>query len=51
MEGHFNTPEQLGLELFDYVHCYNNLRMHGTLGCVSPVSYRNTPLKNCLIYC
>ncbi len=43
---HFNTLEQLNLELFDYVHWYNNIRIHGTLGYVSPVSYRNTALKN-----
>ena len=42
---HFNTLEQLDLELFDYVHWYNNLRMHGTLGYLSPVSYRNKALK------
>ncbi|WP_422385915.1 IS3 family transposase [Paraliobacillus zengyii] len=42
---HFNTLEQLKLELFDYVHWYNNIRMHGTLGYVSPVFYRNSALK------
>lgn len=42
---HFNNLEQLEFEHFDYVHWYNNIRMHGTLGYVSPVSYRNSALK------
>ena len=42
---HYNTLEQLDLELFDYVHGYNYIRKHGTLGYLSPVSYRNAALK------
>lgn len=42
---HFNTLEHLSLELFDYVNWYNNIRTHSTLGYLSPVTYRNTALK------
>ncbi len=37
----FETLEQLNLELFDYVNWYNNIRIHGSLGYLSPVEYRN----------
>lgn len=36
----FETLEQLELELADYVHWFNNIRLHGTLGYMSPVEYR-----------
>ncbi len=36
----FETLEQLQLELADYVHWFNNIRLHGTLGYMSPVEYR-----------
>jgi len=42
---HFNTLEELSLELFDYVNWYNNIRTHSTLGYLSPVTYRNEALK------
>ena len=42
---HFETLEQLSLELFDYVNWYNNIRTHSTLGYLSPVTYRNLALK------
>lgn len=42
---HFDTLEQLSLELFDYVNWYNNIRTHSTLGYLSPVTYRNLALK------
>lgn len=42
---HFETLEQLSLELFDYVNWYNNIRTHSTLGYLSPVTYRNLSLK------
>ncbi|MDU4248544.1 MAG: IS3 family transposase, partial [Thomasclavelia ramosa] len=36
--------EELELELFDYVNWYNNIRIHGSLGYVSPVEYRMNSL-------
>ena len=38
----FETQEQLELELMDYVHWFNNIRLHGSLGYVSPVEYRKS---------
>ncbi|MCZ2260929.1 IS3 family transposase, partial [Sporosarcina sp. G11-34] len=32
--------DQLELELNDYVNWFNNIRIHGTLGYISPVEYR-----------
>ncbi|WP_141705939.1 IS3 family transposase, partial [Planococcus maritimus] len=32
-------------ELFDYINWYNNLRIHGSLGYLSPVAYRLSSLK------
>ena len=36
----FESLGQLELELFDYVNWYNNIRIHGSLGYESPVTYR-----------
>jgi putative transposase len=36
----FETLEQLKVELADYVHWFNNIRIHGSLGYVTPVEYR-----------
>lgn len=36
----FQTLEQLQAELFDYVNWWNHIRLHGTLGYQSPVSFR-----------
>ena len=33
------------MELFDYVNWYNNIRLHSSLGYVSPVAYKNSNLK------
>lgn len=42
---HFRSLDHLNLELSDYVNWYNNHRIHGTLGYVSPVYYRRLALK------
>ncbi|MCM3390740.1 IS3 family transposase (plasmid) [Ureibacillus chungkukjangi] len=41
---HFASLEQLALELNDYVHWFNNIRIHGTLGYLSPVEFKNRSL-------
>ncbi len=33
------------LELYDYVNWFNNHRIHGTLGYLTPVQFRNQALK------
>ncbi|KAA0966252.1 IS3 family transposase [Sporosarcina sp. ANT_H38] len=43
---HYQTLEQLSLELFDYVNWYNNIRSHSTLGYLSPVAYKKLALNN-----
>ncbi|WP_242227583.1 IS3 family transposase, partial [Bacillus cereus group sp. BfR-BA-01315] len=42
---HFTSLEELILELNDYVNWFNNVRIHGTLGYLSPVQYRQEHLK------
>ena len=37
----FDSIEQLRLELADYVHWFNNIRLHSTLGYRTPVEFRN----------
>lgn len=41
----FDSLEYLTLEFSDYVNWYNKLRIHGTLGYVSPLTTNNRPLK------
>jgi len=41
---HFSTLEQLALELDDYVHWFNNIRIHGTLGYLTPVEFKQQSL-------
>jgi transposase InsO family protein len=38
----FETLEQLQLELSDYVHWFNNIRLHGTLGYLSPEEFKRS---------
>lgn len=40
----FETLAQLRLELFDYVHWWNYLRLHGTLGYETPIRFRQQRL-------
>ncbi len=42
---HFQSLEQLSLELSDYVHWFNHHRIHGTLGYRTPVEARSLPSK------
>ncbi|WP_438357559.1 IS3 family transposase [Bacillus pseudomycoides] len=41
---HFASLEELILELNDYVNWFNNVRIQGTLGYLSPVQYRQEHL-------
>jgi len=41
----FNSLEDLELKLFEYVNWYNNKRLHGSLGYLSPIEYKETKLK------
>ncbi len=41
----FASLEELTREFQDYVHWFNNIRIHGTLGYVSPVTYKLEHLK------
>lgn len=36
----FSSLEELELELFDYVNWYNNIRIHGSLGYLTPTQYK-----------
>ena len=38
----FDSLNQLQLELADYVHWFNNIRLHGTLGYLSPEEFKKT---------
>lgn len=38
----FTSIEQLKLELADYVHWFNSIRLHGTLGYLSPDEFQRT---------
>ena len=38
----FETLEQLQAELADYVHWFNNFRIHGTLGYLTPAEFKQT---------
>ena len=42
---HFNSLEELTRELHDYVHWFNHIRIHGTLGYLSPIEYKLEHLK------
>ena len=37
---HFSSLEQLALKLDDYVHWFNNIRIHGTLGYLTQVEFK-----------
>ena len=41
----FTTSEQLALELADYVHWFNNIRLHGSLDYLSPAQFKKNSLS------
>ena len=41
---HFDSLETLERELHDYVHWFNHIRIHGTLGYISPIEYKQLRL-------
>ena len=41
----FGTARELRAKLSDYVHWYNNFRIHSTLGYMSPVEFRKAGLS------
>lgn len=41
---HFSSLEQLALELDDYVHWFNHIRIHGTLDYLTPVEFKQQTL-------
>ena len=45
----FPSQQALDLELFDYVHWFNHIRIHGS----TPTEYKlmNLPLKFCSVQC
>lgn len=42
---HFDSLEDLTRELHDYVHWFNHIRIHGTLGYLSPIEFKLEHLK------
>ena len=36
----FKTLEELQLKLAEYIYWYNNIRIHGSLGYLTPMEYR-----------
>ncbi len=36
----FKTLEELELQLAEYIYWYNHIRIHSSLGYISPVEYR-----------
>jgi transposase InsO family protein len=42
----FHSLQHLELELYDYVNWFNKHRIHGTLGYLTPVQFRQKALKN-----
>jgi transposase InsO family protein len=44
----FDSLEHLTIESRDYVNWFNKVRIHGTLGYVSPVEYKLSHLKKAI---
>lgn len=43
-QANFSTVDQLEIELNDYVHWFNNIRIHGTLGYLTPTEFKLQPI-------
>jgi transposase InsO family protein len=41
----FHSEQQLALELADYVNWFNNIRIHGALGYLSPAEFKQRTLS------
>ncbi len=41
----FKSLDELSIELADYVNWYNNIKIHSTLGYLSPVEFKRNTLK------
>ncbi|MBM7561123.1 transposase InsO family protein [Fusibacter tunisiensis] len=41
----FKSLDELSIELADYVNWYNNIRIHSTLGYLTPVEFKRNTLK------
>ena len=41
----FDNSDQLALELADYVHWFNHIRLHGSLGYLSPIDFKKSSLS------
>ena len=37
----FETLEELELQLAEYIYWYKYIRIHGSLGYITPIEYRN----------
>lgn len=40
----FPSQHELDLELFDYVHWFNHIRIHGSLDYLTPMEYKSMNL-------
>lgn len=43
-QNRFRTLVELETKLFDYIHWYNNIRIHGSIGYIAPLTYRKIHL-------
>jgi transposase InsO family protein len=41
----FHSLEQLHIAFSDYIHWFNLIRIHGTLGYLSPIEFKKMSLK------
>ena len=39
-QNNFESLQELELQLAEYIYWYNNIRIHGSLGYLSPIEYR-----------